>query len=106
MVEKSALLHRILSVGVVSVGLVIDPVVEFLAGDEDGWVGSEVVLERVLPAGPGVEALRLLTVRDPGRLGEFERVQYLQAVAAVEQQALVAVAGAVSLCGAAVSGGR
>ena len=99
--------------GVVSVGLVIDPVVEFLAGDEDGWVGTEVVLERVLPAGPGVEALRLLTVRDPGRLGEFERVQYLQAVAAqaawvaaVEQQALVAVAGAVSLCGAAVSGGR
>ena len=85
---------------------------EFLAGDEDGWAGSEVVLERVLAAGPGVEALRLLCALDPSRLGEFERVQYLQAVAAqaawvaVEQQALVAVAGAVPLCGAAVSGGR
>ena len=81
----------------------IDPVVEFLAAGEDGWVDSEVVLDRVLAAGPGVEALRLLTLLDPGTLGEFERVQYLQVVAAqaawvaaLEQQALVAVAGPVA----------
>ncbi|MDP9396781.1 MAG: HNH endonuclease [Actinomycetota bacterium] len=80
----------------------IDPVVEFLAAGEDGWVASEVVLERVLAAGPGVDALRLLTVIDPQTLGGFARVQFLQAVqaqecwvAAVQQRALVAVAGAV-----------
>jgi hypothetical protein len=81
----------------------MDPVLDLLTAGgvhADGRVTYAEILEGILAAEPGPDAMRALALLDPARLDGYSRVLHLKAwerqqgwVAARQQDSLVAVAG-------------